>query len=169
MPTTSGSTSATSSRSTEASSVTIDGGALTLRRLGPGDEPLVVAASHLFDGPARIEATTRFLAEPGHHLILATVDGQPAGFVSGVETTHPDKGTEMFLVELAVDEAHRRRGIGRALVEALAEQARIVGCYGMWVLTEADNGAALATYRAGGAGPPEPTVMLTWSFAAPQS
>jgi hypothetical protein len=31
--------------------------------------------------------------------------------VSGVETTQPDKETEMFLYELSVDEGSRRQGI----------------------------------------------------------
>jgi hypothetical protein len=34
----------------------------------------------------------------------------------------------------------------------------------MWVGTEADNDAALATYRAAGAAPPEPFVTLEWTF-----
>jgi hypothetical protein len=38
------------------------------------------------------------------------------------------------------------------------------GCYGMWVATDAGNDAALATYRAAGAEPPEPCVTLTWTF-----
>ena len=74
------------------------------------------------------------------------------GFVSGVEVTHPDKGTEMFLYELAVDEPFRRRGIGRALVERLAALAREAGCYGMWVITDDDNAAARATYEGSGWG-----------------
>ena len=36
--------------------------------------------------------------------VIAYVDARPVGFVSGVEMTHPDKDTEMFLYELAVDE-----------------------------------------------------------------
>jgi ribosomal protein S18 acetylase RimI-like enzyme len=84
--------------------------------------------------------------------------------VTGVETTHPDKGTEMFLYELAVHPDHRRRGIGRALVGALAELARDRGCYGMWVLTDAENAAALAAYRAAGAGQPQESLMLSWTF-----
>ena len=138
--------------------------AVEVRRLSTPDAGVVMAAGTLFDGPPRAAATARFLAEPGHHLFLALVDGEPAGFVSGVETTHPDKGTEMFLYELAVEERFRRRGIGRALVEALAAVARERGCYAMWVLTDDDNVAALATYRSAGAGEPEPTVMLTWTF-----
>jgi ribosomal protein S18 acetylase RimI-like enzyme len=132
----------------------------------PGDDALVLAAAELFDRPPTPEWTARFLAEDGHHLLLALVDEEPVGFISGVETTHPDKGTEMFLYELAVDESHRNRGIGRSLVRALAELARRRECYGMWVLTDADNPAALAAYRAAGAGEPESTVMLSWDFGS---
>jgi ribosomal protein S18 acetylase RimI-like enzyme len=136
-------------------------------RLAPGDEPLVLAGAGLFDAPPTEAWTARFLADEGHHLLVA-VDGEdPVGFVSGVQTTHPDKGTEMFLYELSVDPAHRNRGIGRALVEALADLARERGCYGMWVGAESDNAAALATYRAAGAGAPEACVTLEWTFERP--
>ena len=77
-----------------------------------------------------------------------------------------DKGAEMFLYELGVTESHRRRGIGRALVDALAALARERGCYGMWVATDEDNIAALATYRRSGAIRDDgDAVILTWRFA----
>ncbi|KAB8163870.1 GNAT family N-acetyltransferase [Streptomyces sp. 3MP-14] len=119
----------------------------------------VVGAEALYDGPARREWAERFLASPGHHLLLARAgDAEgPVGMVTGVELTHPDKGTEMFLYELGVAASHRRRGIGRGLVDALAELARANGCYGMWVAVDADNEPALATYAAAGGrteGPP---------------
>jgi ribosomal protein S18 acetylase RimI-like enzyme len=124
----------------------------------------VQAASHLFDGPARPDATRQFLADDRHHLLVAYVDGAPAGMVTGVELTHPDKGTEMFLYELAVDEPHRRGGIGRALVSALADLAREHGCYGMWVLTDEGNPPALATYRSAGGVPEDKLVLFNWDF-----
>jgi len=133
-----------------------------IRRAGEAGE--VLAASHLFDHDAKPEWAQRFLSEPGHHLLLAYVEGHPAGFVSGVEMTHPDKGTEMFLYELAVDEGHRGAGIGRALVRALGELARQQGCYGMWVLTDRDNPAALKAYLAGGATGDSDQVMLSFDF-----
>ena len=137
-----------------------------IRRLGPGDDALVVAAEHLFDGPARPDATARFLAEPGHHLLVAYDGERPVGMVTGVETTHPDKGTEMFLYELAVDEADRGRGIGRALVRALADVARAAGCYGMWVLTDDDNPAAVRAYTAAGGALEPLTRLIAWTFRA---
>src|SRR5688500_17224144 len=112
---------------------------MELRVLGPGDERAVVEAASLFDDAPLAATTARFLDDPLHHLIVAYEEGTPAGFVSGVEMTHPDKGTEMFLYELGVDEAYRRRGIGKALVSALRDLAIERGCYGMWVLTDADN------------------------------
>ena len=54
-----------------------------IRRLGLGDDALVRAAEHLFDGPARPDATSRFLAEPGHHLLVAYDDEWPVGMVTG--------------------------------------------------------------------------------------
>jgi ribosomal-protein-alanine N-acetyltransferase len=86
------------------------------------------------------------------------------GFVSGVEMVHPDKGTEMFLYELGVDDAYARRGIGRALVERLAALARERGCTGMWVLTDDRNDAAIATYRSAGADTESVHTMLSWNF-----
>jgi ribosomal protein S18 acetylase RimI-like enzyme len=137
---------------------------MELRWLGIDDADLVRAASPLFDGAARADATQRFLADPNHHLCIAYEDDGPVGFVSGVEVTHPDKGTEMFLYELGVDDRFRRRGIGHALVAALAARAAECGCYGMWVLTDRDNAAALATYTGAGAADEGDQVMLGWRF-----
>jgi ribosomal protein S18 acetylase RimI-like enzyme len=139
---------------------------MEIRRLTPGDQGLVLAAAHLFDDPPLPEATDTFLGLPGHHLLFAFDGGETIGFISSMELTHPDKGTEMFLYELGVDEAHRRQGVGTALVDALAAVAAERGCYGMFVLTEAENEAALRTYRRAGAGPSEPAQMLTWTFPA---
>ncbi len=137
-------------------------GGVRIDRLGVGDEHRIERAGRLFDHRPRPEATQRFLADPHHHLFLACVGDDPAGFVSGVELIHPDKGTEMFLYELGVDEAFRRRGIGTALVRALTELAGARGCGGMWVLTDDDNPAALATYRAAGATLAGGQVMFEW-------
>jgi hypothetical protein len=55
----------------------------------------VEIAGHLFDAPPKEGATQRFLADERHHLLIAYVDGFPAGMITGVEMTHPDKGTEI--------------------------------------------------------------------------
>ena len=125
----------------------------------------VVAAQALFDDAAKPDAVARFLAEPTHHMLIAYDGAQPVGFVTGVEMTHPDKGTEMFLYELAVGESSRNRGIGRALVGALAEVGRGRGCYGMWVLTDDGNPAALRAYAAAGGVREQPdSVLFSWTF-----
>ncbi len=129
------------------------------------DAAAVAAAADLFDEPPQEAATTRFLSSPDHHLLLAYDEGRPVGMISGVETTHPDKGTEMFLYELGVDEDARRRGVATSLVNALAALARDRGCHGMWVAVDTDNVAALATYRRAGAHEEAPAVVFSWDFA----
>jgi ribosomal protein S18 acetylase RimI-like enzyme len=142
------------------------------------DAAEVERGAALFDAPPLPDATARFLAESNHHLLFAYDDGggdghgagtgdssgHPVGMISGVETTHPDKGTEMFIYELGVAESARGRGVGSALVRALGELARKRGCYGMWVGTETDNAAAQATYRRAGAGEEAPFLLLNWDL-----
>ena len=122
-----------------------------LQWLAPDDLADLERATELFDAPVRRAWAQRFLSLDSHHLCLAWLDDRPVGFVSGVELTHPDKGTELFLSELGVDESARGRGIGSTLVDALARRAAERGCRGMWTLTDATNAAARATYRTGGA------------------
>jgi ribosomal protein S18 acetylase RimI-like enzyme len=137
---------------------------MQIDRLGPDDVGRVLAAGALFDDAPRREWAEDFLARSGHHLLMARVDDVDVGFVSGIEITHPDKGVEMLLYELGVDEEYRRRGIGRALTLALADLARELGCRGMWVPTEPDNEPAIATYRSAGAEGPDQAVILSWDF-----
>jgi [ribosomal protein S18]-alanine N-acetyltransferase len=126
----------------------------------------IEAAAHLFDEPARPDAVARFLGEENHHLLIAYDRERPVGFVTGVEMTHPDKGTEMFLYELAVDEVARRTGVGTALVDALATLAREKGCYDMWVLTDDNNEAAVRTYRGAGGAAPSSHILIEWALDA---
>jgi ribosomal protein S18 acetylase RimI-like enzyme len=137
---------------------------MEIRVLRADDDRLVAAASQLSTNqprPRRRHASSQR---------RATICSSPTrrigavGFVSGVEVTHLDKGSEMFLYELAVDGAFRRRGIGRALVERLAALARDAGCYGMWVVTDTDNRAARATYERTGGVPETEQVVEVWTF-----
>ncbi|MBI3782591.1 MAG: GNAT family N-acetyltransferase [Deltaproteobacteria bacterium] len=52
--------------------------------------------------------------------------------------------------DLAVLPEHRRRGVGRALLEHVAEAARGLGCCKITLEVRADNGPAQALYRAAG-------------------
>ncbi|MET8703024.1 GNAT family N-acetyltransferase [Kitasatospora sp. NPDC058032] len=136
---------------------------MEIRRVTRAED--VQAAGHLFDSPPLPEATARFLADDRHHLLVAYVDDAPAALVTGVETTRPDRGTEMLLHELGVDARFIGRGIGPALTTALADLARDLGCHGMRVVADADNPAARSVYRcAGGIAQSGSREVLVWSF-----
>jgi len=84
----------------------------------------------------------------------------PGGF--GLVVRAPDSGVILALVlaravadeaevlTLAVDPAHRRSGLARALVEAAAVEAAAAGARSLFLEVARDNGAALALYRAVG-------------------
>ena len=136
-----------------------------LTTLGPRDVNALLAASGLFDRPVRPEWAQRFLSTDGHHLLLAQDElGRPVGFITGIEMTHPDKGTEMFVYELSVKESAQHQGVGSRLLEALREIAVEQGCYGMRVATGHDNKAARRTYVSGGATEEENQVVAVWDW-----
>ena len=120
--------------------------------------------SYLFDDDVVPEWTEKFLRQPNHHLCIAYVDEEPAGFVSGVEITHPDKGTEMLLYELGVDDDFRRQGIGRRSPSALRDLALSRGCTGVWVPVDDDNEPAIGMYRSLEPDEEARTVIVWWDL-----
>lgn len=127
----------------------------------------MVLAADVFDGPAQRAATASFLGQPDaadqrNILLLAELDGQIVGFVSGTVLDHPDKPRSLFLQELGVNETAQRRGIARALIERLRAEGRARGCLATWVLTEDGNVAARAAYRASRGTETTGVVMYEW-------
>ena len=84
--------------------------------------------------------------------------------MSGVEVTHPDKGTEMFLYELAVDEPGAAKASDGPWSSGSASWPASAGCYGMWVITDDDNRAARSTYGGTGASAEPGQVVYVWTF-----
>ena len=49
-------------------------------------------------------------------------------------------------------------------VDAVAVRAREHGCYGVWVLTDHDNAAAIGAYQRAGGQNPTIQTMVEWRF-----
>lgn len=103
-------------------------------------------APDVFDNAIDPNALAAFLADPRHIMFVAVENGVVVGMASAFEYVHPDKPPQMFVNEVGVTPAHQRRGIGRNLVAALLEQARLRGCSAAWVAADEDNMTAQALY-----------------------
>jgi ribosomal protein S18 acetylase RimI-like enzyme len=137
-----------------------------IRRLAPGDEDVLRAiAGRYKEAAPSAEQARAFLAEPAHYLLAALDGAEPVGFALGYLMERIDGRRMMFFYELEVGETHRRRGLGRALSEALARHARDEGAYKMWVQTDGENEPATRTYAAAGGQRLEPVdVLFAWAF-----
>ena len=60
--------------------------------------------------------------------------------------------TEIYIYDLAVDEAHRRRGIATAMIEELKTIARAKSAYVIFVQADHGDDAAIALYSSMGSG-----------------
>jgi mycothiol synthase len=78
--------------------------------------------------------------EPGRLLLLAERDGQPAG--CGIAA--PSSFGGRAFIAARVLEHHRRRGVGSALVAALADHARSLGRSGVNAFVDAGDDGSLA-------------------------
>lgn len=128
--------------------------AAVLDRVAPG----------VFDDPVDSRSVKEFLADPRHHVVVAVEDGCVVGSVTGVHYVHPDKpAPELWINELAVAPSHRSRGLAKALLGALLDRARVVGCAEAWVLTDRSNPPALGLYSSlGGVEASRYQVMFTF-------
>lgn len=98
---------------------------------------------------ARFEA---FVADPDTDVILADVDGVPAGYVvvvGVVQPAHAFAPERRFALidQIAVSPDARRRGVGRRLMEAAAERATARGLGELQLDVRAHNAQARAFYE----------------------
>jgi aminoglycoside 3-N-acetyltransferase I len=132
---------------------------MEIRPLGPGDvdlmHELLTVFGDAFDevetygagrpGPAYLE---RLLGGDTFIAVVALVDGAVVGGLAGYELRKFERErSEIFVYDLAVAAAHRRRGIATAL---LLETKRIAAARGAWVVfiqADADDEPAVALYE----------------------
>jgi aminoglycoside 3-N-acetyltransferase I len=93
-----------------------------------------------------------YLRDERNVFLLASEKARAVGFLRGTELgqLHSER-KQMFLYEIAVDESCRRRGIGRALVNALLDFCRMRGFEEAFVFTDPANQPAVNLYRSTGA------------------
>jgi ribosomal protein S18 acetylase RimI-like enzyme len=121
--------------------------AIEIKVLQPGDDSILMnVAPEVFDNPINPELTREFLEDPRHHIAVAIDSGVVVGFASGVHYVHPDKRPELWINEVALAPTHRRRGLGKALLQALFDVGRVHHCTVAWVLTDRGNTAAMSLY-----------------------
>jgi aminoglycoside 6'-N-acetyltransferase I len=139
---------------------------VTIRILGSGDGALLQrVAPDVFDEVLSPALSAEFLRDPRHHLAVAVNKGAVVGFASGVHYVHPDKPAEMWINEVGVAPTHQGRGLGKAVVRALLEHAKRLGCREAWVLTDRSNHAAMRLYSsAGGEQAPGDHVMFNFAL-----
>ncbi|MFJ7202293.1 GNAT family N-acetyltransferase [Streptomyces sp. NPDC098789] len=85
--------------------------------------------------------------------VLLAHDGEQVLGLASYSLLWPAAGADssLYLKELYVREAARRRGVAGALMEALKVEAAVAGCSRVEWTADQDNPAALAFYRALGA------------------
>jgi GNAT superfamily N-acetyltransferase len=77
---------------------------------------------------AAAERLSRLLARPDHEFFVADVDGHVAGWLHATVLEYVESGPFVVIGGLVVDEDHRRKGVGRLLMEHAEAWARQQGC-----------------------------------------
>jgi len=150
--------------------------AIETRRLGalddePAHEMFAVMAAAFGEVPQPLgDAYVRRLLTDDSFWAVAAFDGPRV--VGGI-TAHTlpmtrSESSELFVYDLAVHGEHRRRGVGRRLVDALRALAQEAGIPVVFVPAEDDDADALAFYRSL-AGEESGVAFFTWDATDPRS
>lgn len=125
---------------------------VTVRRLNAGDEqPAFEALGQLADDAPEAASVAAFLASSRTYLVVGYWDDLPAGFAIAYPLPYFDgRGDMLFLWEIGTGERYRRRGVARAIVEYLLDEARREGYSEMFVVTNSGNSEAMPLYETTG-------------------
>ena len=141
---------------------------MAIRRLGAGDEAMLVRLNALFavafedpdllgDGPPDPAYLAGLLGLPHMHVLVAMDNATLLGGLVAYELPKIERSrSEFYLYDLAVAEPYRRRGVARALIERLREMARRSGAADLYVQADFGDDPAVALYSRFGA--PQPVM-----------
>ncbi len=104
----------------------------------------------VFDRPVRPDLLYEYLSNVSNALIVATINGQVVGMVTGIAYVHPDKPKSLFINEIGVSARFQRCGIGTQLLHAMLDWGRSHGCLSAWVAAIVDDHTARCFYEATG-------------------
>lgn len=132
--------------------------AFAAHHLGVDDVPLMDAMRAMFGAAFEDEATylgkppsadeaRAWLAREGVIALAAVEDGAViGGLVAYVLPKFEQARSEIYLYDLAVDAAHRRRGVATALIRHLQVMAAERGAWVIFVQADQGDDAAIALY-----------------------
>ena len=138
---------------------------VTISRLGEQDLERAADNCTLFwQMSASQENLRQFLRDNRNILIVAEANDQPVGQALGYILQGWDaRAPKLFLYSVDVVESHRRRGVGRRLIESFREVGRQSGCEEMFVFTNVANQPAMRFYESlGGTRSNPDDVMFEW-------
>jgi aminoglycoside 3-N-acetyltransferase I len=133
--------------------------AIQIVRLMPPDLGLMRALNRMFaeafeDAPTYDVAPpddaylTRTLAKDHIIVLAALAEGTVVGGLVAYELDKLEQArSELYIYDLAVAEAHRRRGVATAVIGRLQEMARDRGAWVIFVQGDYGDDPALALYR----------------------
>ena len=106
-----------------------------------------IEADFRFDAARQRRGLGLLLQDDRARVLVARVNGRVVGMCTGQVVISTAEGGPALLVEdVVVDPHHRGRGIGRALLAALADWASGRGVRRLQLLADGNNGPALAFY-----------------------
>lgn len=117
--------------------------------------PLIAEMGAGFERPSGADeaVVAAYLAQPGHGILLAVLDGAVVGFLAHATTLDLYLGTPTGeIVDLLVTERARGKGVGTALVTEAVRRFDAAGCGEVRVVTDADDLAARRVYEKAGIG-----------------
>ncbi|HEY0642769.1 MAG TPA: GNAT family N-acetyltransferase, partial [Nocardioides sp.] len=83
------------------------------------------------------------------HLWTAVVGDEPVG-MGWFELRQRASGVSAWIFDISVDQGHRGKGHGRALLDALHDAARALGATSMTLNVFGDNATAIRLYESSG-------------------
>ena len=124
----------------------LDGLLAVLSQLSPQDPPLSSQSESIG------KSWQEILTQPKRELLVAEVGGRVAGTVDWYLTPNLTHGGRPYITieNFVVDSAHRRRGVGTALLNAVVAEATRAGCYKIQLQSDIKRGEAHRVYEAAG-------------------